>query len=170
MCCFSFLWSNWFILLRWTQEYSRRSVLLFVIVCVCVFFLFTKVCNRPFAEKLSHGTKTPRWKANDVVGIKKTKRLHHSKSSCPFFSRSLSVVCHPARLFLYSICNRFLCKGPLIWGVFSQTFASVSWRTQSWIYEPYFTSYTKKYPVPCVWACLLIQKYCRAFIHFASIA
>ena len=54
-----------------------------VIVCHCVLFFFvffTKVCNRPFAEKLSHGTKTPRWKANDVVGIRKTKRLHHSEN------------------------------------------------------------------------------------------
>ena len=38
-------------------------------LCVCSsFFFLTKVCNGPFAEKLSHGTKTPRWKANDVVG------------------------------------------------------------------------------------------------------
>ena len=42
-------------------------------------------------------------------------------------------------------------------------------QTQLWIYKLYYTTYMKKYPVLCVWARSLIQKYCRAFIHFASI-
>ena len=38
-----------------------------------------------------------------------------------------------------------------------------------WIYKPYYTTYMKKYPVLCVWARSLNQKYCRVFIHFAFI-
>ena len=38
-----------------------------------------------------------------------------------------------------------------------------------WLYKLYYTTYMKKYPVLCVWARSLIQKYCPAFIHFAFI-
>ena len=31
------------------------------------------------------------------------------------------------------------------------------------------TTFMKKYPVLCLWACLRIQKYRRAFIHFAFV-
>ena len=31
------------------------------------------------------------------------------------------------------------------------------------------TTFMKKYPVVCVWARSLIQKYCRVFIHFAFV-
>ena len=86
-----------------------------VIVCHCVFFFFSrKFAIGPLQRNCHMGQKHLAGRRTTWWELEKQRDYIIQKANVLSFQGPLALFAIQQGVFLYSICNRFLCKGPLI--------------------------------------------------------